>query len=117
MNRFSKCKRERKPLLRLRILDTLLHSSRFEKYYGTKDKKKDAVALVKVFSESYPHVKFTDSYRDLGMSGNFEQCQKILEKFCRENLVDLPCFKYMLLKTYLEYYLPILEEHELVENS
>lgn len=110
MDRCGRCKDEKKPLFRISRLNRLLCSSCFEDYYEKKVKNtvlkygmlngvsrpalaisggKDSMALLKVFSELFPHIKFVVIHLNLGIPGYSDKCMKVVEKFCRENSIEL----------------------------
>ena len=110
MDRCGRCKNEKTPLFKMSRLNSLLCSSCFEDYYERKVKNtvlkygmlngvnklaiaasggKDSMALLKVFSELFPHIKFAVIHLNLGIPGHSDECIKVVEKFCIENSIEL----------------------------
>ncbi len=110
MEQCSRCKTTEKPLFRLKITGRLICPSCFIKYYEKKVKNtvlkygmlkdvrklalavsggKDSLALARVFLEAFPKIKFTIIHLNLGIPNYSDECQGVVERFCRENSIEL----------------------------
>lgn len=110
MEQCSRCRATEKPLFRLRTLGKLICPSCFIKYYEKKVKNtvlkygmlkdvrklavavsggKDSLALARVLLEVFPNIKFTIIHLNLGIPNYSDECQEVVERFCRENSIEL----------------------------
>ncbi|MCL7389435.1 MAG: adenine nucleotide alpha hydrolase family protein [Thaumarchaeota archaeon] len=110
MDKCSRCKTEEKPLFRLKNLNMLVCSQCFASYYEKKVKNtvlkygmlngvrklalavsggKDSMALARALLEVFPSIKFTIIHLNLGIPNYSDECQEIVEKFCKEYSIEL----------------------------